>query len=154
MFVKIVKFICRDHEILLVLMVLVPLWATTPILSALADGSLGYNDQIWWHLSCIFLNYACVEWTSDTRTNKPCFVIANQIWINRIVHALCFVDICSKYAKVIQDGRIYFEARWRQLFEVNDAVSGGVILSILTGRMPVWMWPLLRVTVQHINLSP
>ena len=50
---------------------------------------------------------------------------------------LCFVYICSKYAKVIQDSRIYFEARWRQLFEVNDAVSGGVILSILTARMPV-----------------
>ena len=51
--------------------------------------------------------------------------------------SLRFVYICSKYVKVIQDSRIYFEARWRQLFEVNDAVSGGVILSILTARMPV-----------------
>ena len=87
-FVRIVKCICQNHKMLLVLMVLVPLSATTPILSTFADGSLGYNHQIWWHLSCIFLNYAFVEWKSDTRTIKMCFVIANQIWINRRVFAL------------------------------------------------------------------
>lgn len=72
------------------------LWATTPILSvvisALADGSLGYNDHIWWHLSCIFLHYAFVKWKSDTWTKKL-IIIANQICINRRVDALCFVNL-------------------------------------------------------------
>ena len=88
---------------LLVLMVLVPLWATTPILwvviSALADGSLGYNDQSWWRLSCIFLNYAFGEWKPDTRRNKLSFVIANQMCINNRVHPLCFVDILHQICK-------------------------------------------------------
>ena len=64
-------------------------------------------------------------------------VLSLQIEYESTEESLLCLYICSKYAKVIQDSRIYFEARWRQLFEVNDAVSGGVILSILTARMPV-----------------
>ena len=124
------------------------------VISAPADGSLGYNDHIWWHLSCIFLHYAFVEWKSDTWPHKLSIIIANQICTNRRVSALCFVNL-PNMQKGIQDSRIYFEVRCRQLFEATDARSavGGVILSILRGRMPVWMPPLLRVTVQHTLIS-
>ena len=81
--------------------------------------------------SLVYISPLCICWMKIWYKNS--FVVANQICINRRVHPLCFVDTrCAKYAKGIQDRRhIYLEARCRQLFEANDAVSGGVILSIL-----------------------
>ena len=124
------------------------------VISAPADGSLGYNDHIWWHLSCIFLHYAFVEWKSDTWPHKLSIIIANQICTNRRVSALCFVNL-PNMQKGIQDSRIYFEVRCRQLFEATDARSavGGVILSILRGGMPFECDHCCGSSTTHLNMK-
>ena len=120
-------------------------------------------SSLWWSLPCWWCSWF-QGWdlmTALVYISRLC-IRSIKIWYNdkqTFFHQckICFVSRqYNKYAKEIQDSCILFEARRRRLFEANDAVSGGVTLSILRGRMPVWIRPrcCCWVTVQHISLSP
>ena len=97
-FLKIVKWVCQNYEMLLVLMVLPsppfePLrpssqWWSQPLLMVLLVTMITSDD-----ISRIYFSIMHLSNENLIHGQKKLIIIANQICINRRVDALCFVNL-------------------------------------------------------------